>query len=490
MMRTMYSGLATAVSAVALAFSGCRTTRDILNDYERDLSSGAYEHATVEVGKLAAEGGGDGLFWQLHAANAHHLTANTGESVRRFDLAEDVFLENDQESVFSKSVGGTYAMMTNDKAFPYAGGGQDRIFTCLYKAMDYGASGNIAAMRTELNRAAQHQENWLHERRKDIDAAQERLRKDAEAYRKENAKVAMTSGTNDSTAVDNAMLDAGLAARFKDALSFDPAADGRLETLSTKDYMNVYVQTVCGLFRWLSGESDGKYFLRDAAALKPGYAQLAQDSADANGGICPKDSIWVFVEDGLCQRRKEWRIDLPTILIPGLNRYVLYAGMAFPQLEMRPAANAGYAVQANGATIPLVELESVDRLLKTEYDVYMRGAMTREVTRTIVKTGLQIALGVAAEHVNDNATRWALIGSQYAAAAWAASMTGADIRSWTGLPKTVYACRVPRPTNGQLTLKASNGQTTTVSVAPGNSLVFLRQPAASATPVVKIVTLP
>lgn len=481
---------ATAVVAVALAFSGCRTTQDILNDYESDLSSGAYEHATLEVGELAAEGGGDGLFWQLHAANAHHLTANTDESVRRFDLAEDVFLENDRESVFSKSVGGTYAMMTNDKAFPYAGGGQDRIFTCLYKAMDYGASGNVTAMRTELNRAAQHQENWLYERRRDIDAAQERLQKDAEAYRKENAKDAKTSGANDSTAVDNAMSDAGLAATFKDALGFDPATDGRLETLSTKDYMNVYVQTVCGLFRWLSGESDGKYFLRDAAALKPGYAQLAQDCAEAGGGIRPKDSVWIFVEDGLCSRRKEWRIDLPTILIPGLNRYVLYAGMAFPQLETRPAANAGYTALANGAAIPLVELESVDRLLKTEYDVYMRGALTREITRTIVKTGLQIALGVTAEHVNDNATRWSLIGSQYAAAAWAAAVTGADIRSWTGLPKTVYACRVSRPANGQLTLKASSGRTTTVSVTPGNSLVFVRQPATSATPVVKVVTFP
>ena len=482
-----YAWVGSAVSAVALLLSGCRTTSDVLDDYERDLAVGAYENAAVEVGELAEKGGRDALFWQLHAANAHHLAANADESVRRFDLAEDAFLANDRESVFSRAVGGACAMMINDKAFPFAGSGQDRIFTCLYKAMDYGSVGNVDAMRTELNRAAQHQENWLYERRKDIDAAAARLAKDAEAYRKENAKNAQTSSANDSAAVKTAMTDAGLAASLKGALDFDPMTDGRLETLSTKDYMNVYVQTVCGLFRWLSGESDGGGYLRDAAALKPGYAQLAQDSSEANGGVRPRGSVWVFVEDGLCARRKEWRIDLPTILVPGLNRYVLYAGMAFPQLEMRPAANAGYSVQVNGAEIPLVELESVDRLLKTEYDVYMRGALTREITRTIVKAGVQIALGVTAQNVSDSATRTALEWSRYAAAAWAVSVTAADIRSWTGLPKTVFACRVPRPADGRLKLTSSGGRTTAFQVDNGNSLVFLRQTTAEAMPVVKIV---
>lgn len=476
---------ATAVVLLAAAI-GCRTTKDVLDDYERDLSTGQYAHAATEVGENADEGGRDALFWQLHAAGAKSLAADMPEAIRRFDLAEDAFVKNDGQSVFAQGSDVAFAMLTNDKAFPYAGTGQDRIFTCLYKAIDYGVQGRTDAMRTELNRAAQHQENWLYERGQDIKAADERLRKDAAAYRTQNN--AKASG-DDAGAVDRAMADAGLCARVKTACNFDPATDGRLETLSTKDYMNVYVQVVCGLFRWLSGENDGKYFLRDAAALKPETAMLKGDLAAANAGGKPKGNVWVFVEDGLCPRRKEWRIDLPLVLIPGLNRYVLYAGMAFPQLEARAAAASAYAVSAGGQTVQMAELESVDRLLKTEYDVYMRGAMPREITRAIVKASVQIALGVTAQNIKDDYTRIALQASQLAAAAWAVSVTGADIRTWTGLPKSVFACRVPRPETGELTVVCGN-ERIALKIPPGNSMVFVRKPGAAANSVAKVVNFP
>ena len=75
-----------------------------------------------------------------------------------FDAAEDAMHENDTTSLFAKGGEGALAMMTNDRVFAYDGGGQDRIFTCLYKAIDYMTSGNNDAARTELNRAGQHQE--------------------------------------------------------------------------------------------------------------------------------------------------------------------------------------------------------------------------------------------------------------------------------------------------------------------------------------------
>ncbi len=42
--------------------------------------------------------------------------------------------------------------------------------TCFYKAVDFAAAGKPEAARTEFNRAAHHQENWLSERRKEIAA--------------------------------------------------------------------------------------------------------------------------------------------------------------------------------------------------------------------------------------------------------------------------------------------------------------------------------
>lgn len=474
--------------ALAAALVGCRTTKDVLNDYEGDISSGQYDHASVEVGQLADEGGGDELVWQLHAASAKSLAADQQGAIARFDKAEDVFIRNDQQSVFAQGSDNALAMMMNDKIFPYSGGGQDRIFTCLYKAVDYGVQGDKDAMRTELNRAAQHQENWLYERRKDIEAADERLKADAENYRKQNDKGGSNGQTSaeTSSAVDKAMADASLAEQIKANCGFDPTTDGRLETLSTKDYMNVYVQCVCGVFRWLSGENDGKYFLRDASALKPANAMLQADLAAASAGGRPKDTVWVFVEDGLCPTREEWRIDLPLVLIPGLNRYVMYAGMAFPKLKERNAAVTAYSVSAAGQNQPMEELESIDRLQKTEFDVYMRGALTREITRVIVKAGVQIALGVVAENVSDNYTKIALRASQLAAAAWAASVTGADVRSWTSLPKSVHACRVARPADGILTVNCGL-EKVQINVPSGNAMVFVRKTSSAAPSVAKVI---
>lgn len=474
--------------SAACVLAGCRTTKDILTDYEKDLAAGQYEHASVEVGEKADKGGDNALMWQLHAAGAKSLATDFEEAIRRFDTAEDAFAKNDQESTFSQGASGALAMMTNDNAFPYAGGGQDRIFTCLYKAVDHGVKGDVDAMRTELNRAAQHQENWLFERRKEIDAATERLKQDAEEYRKKNSQQGEQEQTAEETssAVEKAMADGSLAAQIKENCDFDPTCDGQLDKLSTKDYMNVYVQCVCGLFRWLSGEDDGKYFLRDAAALKADNAMLKEDFATADSGVRPKDTVWVFVEDGLCPVRDEWRIDLPLVLIPGLNQYVMYAGMAFPKLNMRNPAAVGYSVVAGGQTVQMAELESMDRLLKTEFDVYMRGALMREITRVIVKAGVQITLGVLAEHTSNNYAKIALKSSQVAAATWAFAVTGADVRSWTGLPKGVYACRVQRPADGNLIVDTGN-EKIEVAIPAGNALVFLRKPTVTSPSVAKVI---
>ena len=76
--------------------------------------------------------------------------------------------------------------------------------------------------------------------------------------------------------------------------------------------------------------------------------------------------------------------------------------MALPYLRPRDMGATTWQVQAGGVTTPFAESANMDKLLKTEYDVYMRGALTREITRTIVKTGVQIALGVAADHSGDS----------------------------------------------------------------------------------------
>ncbi len=467
---------------VVVGVAGCRTTKDVLDDYEKNVTVGNYPAVPGEVAELAAGGDDSTLLWHLLAGGGYYLMDDKARARVQFDAAEDAMQRNDAKSVFEQGASGGLAMMTNDRAFPYDGGGQDRVFTCLYKAIDLMCEGSKNGARTELNRAIQHQENWIYDRRRDVEAAAKRMDADASAYASQQKAKSQGDRSQQTSAV---LADANFAGQIKTKCNFDPQTSGDLSTLAAADYMNAYAQHVCGVFRWLDG-AGGRNALKSAATLAAGTT-AARDFAEIQAGTKPKDQVWIWVEDGLCPCREEWRIDLPLFIFPGVGHYVMYAGMALPYLRERTWGAASWSVQAGGATVPMAELVNVDRLVKTEYDVYMRGALTREITRTVVKVGTQIALGVAADNTADDNHRFALKMSQIGVATWAATTTAADLRSWTFLPKTVKCVRIDRPADGRIDVMADS-QRIQLTVPAGNSMVFLRKPGPQALPVVKQVT--
>lgn len=439
--------------------TGCRSTKDVLADYEANVSYGKYAEAAVEPAKLAAEGGRDALCWQLNAAGAEHLAGRVDEAILGFDRAEDLFIDFDGRGTVSTAVDGTWSMMTGDYMMPYAGNGQERIFTCLYKAIDFGTKGNVAAVRTELNRAQQHQANWRAERGAADAFMEKRMSDDAQAYaRRERANAAPANG-----AAEKALADPGFAATIAGRTGFDPAHDGRLENLADDDFTNRYLERVNAVFRRYVGDVGQK----------------------------PSGMVTVFVEDGLCPVREEWRVDLPLILIPGLNRYVQYAGMALPVLKYRNEAVTAYAVEAGGTSYAMPLIQDVDRLVKTEFDCAFRGALTREITRAVVRVAAQAALGAVAEsqrHGNNDAyVLFSLL--QLGVAAWSYGTTDADLRCWASLPKKVYMIDVPRPSDGVVSIRCGL-ETVQVNVPAGNTLVFVRKPSSAAPAVVKSFTIP
>ncbi len=475
-----------ALAALACACAaGCRTTQDVLDDYEKNLSVGNYGGSTEELLELADKNDGSELLWRLMGASTLHFTnGREAEAIAHFDRAERVLQENDQMSVFARGGEGAFAMLTNDKVFSYDGGGLDRVFTCVYRGIDFLCTGGRDAARVEFNRAAQYQRDWLYNRRKDIDAAAKKLEEDATAYQKsKNTQAVDTSGS-----VNTAMADASFGAQIREKTGFDPATSGRLDALSQSDYVNAYAAHVGGVFRWINGDNDVGD-LKLAAAVKPGNPCVARDFAECGQGGKPSNQVWIWVEDGLCPTREEWRFDLPFVLMPYSPRHAsfIYTGMALPVLRERAYGATVWNAVAGGGSVPFTELENVDHLVRTEYDVYMRGALTREITRTIVRTGVQIALIAVAENVNDWRTQTALRATQLGVAVWAQSCTAADVRSWTALPKRVMAVRLDRPADGVVQVVA-DGQTIPVTVPPGNSLVFVRKAAPSAAPSVKIAT--
>ena len=482
-----------AVAVFLAVLAGCRTNKDILNDYEKALVAGDFAGPVAEIEGKADDGGVDELLWRLHAGGSRYLANDGPLAIRQFDKAEDVFLRNDKTGVFRQGATGAFAMVSNDRAFPYSGGGEDRIFACFYKAVDYAREGRFDAARTELNRAAQHQDNWLWERKNEIAEAAERLRKDADAYSRKEGARGMSSGADHSksdAAVSSAFGNAGFMSQVKEKCGFDAASDGNVEAMARKDWLNRYVQYATGVFRWVAGDGDGAAFLKELSEIDPGNALFRTDCADAASGARPKDQVWIFVEDGLCPVREEWRIDLPAIIIPYANRYVLYAGMAMPYLRYRGAGCQSYSASAGGRSVPLVEVQDVDSLLKTEFDVYFREALVREITRTVVKVGVQVALGVVAENTNDRYTEISLRAAQLAAAAWAASVTQADLRCWSVLPKKAYAVRLQRPADGRVSISGAGHPVAEIEVPAGNTMVFVRKTSGAAPAVVKTATFP
>lgn len=474
---------------------GCRTNKDILNDYGKSLADGHYAKPIEEIAGKAKGGGVDELMWRLHLGSSHYLTQVGQKAICEFDRAEDLFAEHDGQSVVSKATDTTFAMLTNDRTLTFKGMGEDRIFTCLYKAIDYGVNGDLAAMRTELNRAAEHQNLWLEERRFEIAKAEKQL-EEAVAYEKDEASKRgaagdFPSGISVASSVrEKVFADADFGKAILGKCGFDPAVDGRLEDLARKDWINAYAEHVTGVFRWLSGDSDAALYLRETAALRPANTFVQTDYATGKAQKKPANKVWVFVEDGLCPMREEFRIDLPLALIPYANRYVRYAGMALPYLQDRAAGCTSYGLDAGGVNCTLEEIEDVDRLVKTEYKVYMRGCLAREITRTIVKIGTQVATGIAADNANDSRVRGVLRMMVSASAVWAASVTQADLRSWTALPKRVLMCSVARPEDGVLRLSGDGRPVAEISVPEGNSMVFVRKPGLAAAPVVKVVPIP
>lgn len=451
------------IALLGLATAGCRTTKDILDDYDKDIASGNYAHASIEVGEMAGKGDDSVALWRLQTAAAQYM-ANDPAAISTFDLVEDAYSKRDQTKAVGKAGETSLSMLTNERSIPYAGTGEDRIFTCFYKAVDYAAMNNFAAARTEFNRAAQYQDNWLWARREEIAEARKKLEADSAAYAREKNTTVDTAAA--TSAADKALMDASFTAKIRQGTGFDPQRDGNLDQLAQADHFNQYVDHAMNVFRWFNHD--------------PGHSFVGQPR--------PVDRVWIYVEDGLCPVRDEWRIDLPLILIPYANRFIQYAGMALPKLIERGAAHNSYSVVAGSSQANMSLMQDVDKLTKTEFDVYMSGCLKREITRTIIKAGLQVGFGVAAETTNAKDAKLAFRIAQLGVATWAMTTTAADLRTWTALPKKVYALEVTRPADGHIEIRGGGAPIADITLPKGNSMIFVRKPTAVAPATVKTIT--
>lgn len=466
-------------AGIVVMLAGCApSTEEIMTHYNQEMLTGKFDVSMpyIQEALLDDEDNSDEdtPLLRLMSAGAKLHQGAFNDTLAELDAAEDVWLEND-----GKTANHASAMMINDQSYAFDPGLQDRMFAGLYKALIFGAQGKKNGARTELNRMMQYQENWLHKQRERIADAEKSRRESInadddntpDAAAGHNAEIKAETDNNINTLMRNRNFNREL----RQATGIDVKRDGNIDRLTPEDYQNAYATHICGVFRWLNHDNAAAY-LRDARKLNRRNPVVAKDLRDIRNNVLPQNEVWIYVEDGLCPVRDEVRLDLPLALIPGLNRYVLYAGIALPKLVMRDYAAKSYTV--NG--IPMTELENIDRLRKIEYAIYMRHAVIRELTRCLVRTVCpQVAAGVVANNSSEDAVRWSCLGFQVAWASYCAGVTQADLRSWGALPKRVLVLRMPRPENGIITLNADN-QPLEIQLPAGNNIVWVRKAAVTA----------
>ena len=186
---------------------------------------------------------------------------------------------------------------------------------------------------------------------------------------------------------------------------------------------------------------------------------------------------YVFLETGSAPFRVEKKIRLPLALFfagqpPG---GVLYAPIAFPQLQYRTDFDDRFIVN-NGITRSyLEELVDMDAVVSSEFKSDFPREMAKAMIQTALAVAAQVAIEVATKDKQQESVAVALFAT-IAKVAAAEAFTQADERSWYSLPKRILVQRVKTPPKGVMRVSSTNGQKVTFRINPQSktNFVFLK----------------
>ncbi|MBO1518157.1 COG3014 family protein [Oceanisphaera pacifica] len=450
-----------------LLLSGCTSVmqKDKFGGFEQAITHGANLDAIVlaeERAKIDKDTGyAKNLLWSLQAATLLRQEKAYRKSNLLFDAAEYEMQGEDTEHFLSKGAQLAGSMFLNDSVTSYKQSQFDGVMANTYKALNFMAQGDNANARIEWNRTEDRQ-------RRAAEYFQKKVAKQKEKLAEEQAQL-------DQENIDRSLEKATpiLANQGVD-LSQWSAYDG---------YINPFSTYLHGLYFMLKAQDNSDYSkARDSFKRVYGLTKNADVKVDMNmatsltkgrGMKRHKPTVWVIFENGLGAKKEEFRIDLPLF---AFTSNVTYSGIALPKLVERPQAYP-YLEIGKIKTRPLA---SMDKVIQAEFKSEFPYILTREVIRTTLKT-------VAQKQIQDRNP----LAGMLAGMAQAAS-TGADIRSWTALPKEWQLARVARPTSNKLTIKTPGlALPLDVDLDPNSRfhMVYVKAAAPNLQPTVETINL-
>lgn len=456
--------------AAMAGLCGCLSVGERLDAQAARVALGDYDAAYRDAASAAEKGGVDAPFWSAEAGALALMRGEPEAAIGHLDAADNGFNDVARRRYGASAADTAAALAANDCLLPYAPEGLDRVFANLYKALAYGAAGDAAAMRVELNRARQRQYEWFYRCSEDIAEATPADLSPSEAkwVRQQADKAAQAAEP--------------LSAAVAEAASAEGAEVARLFG-NLRGFGNAYAAHVAGVARWCAGDSP-RNDLAMAAALAPGNAAAQADLAAERRGERPHARVWVYVEDGLAPRRTEVSMSLPYPSLAGRFNGIGTLSFAVPRLETRPAAAAGYA--ANG--VALRPLADVEALARDQFARAWPGILARQIARTLLRLAAQEGGQAVLHNATDN--EFAPLLYSLAMIAWDAGTNAADLRCADLLPKTVWMGAVARPADGVVRVAPAGGREIAVRLkGAGNALVWVRRPSAAAPATVMSIDL-
>lgn len=445
-----------------LSLAGCQGPRDQLREFDLLYTGGDWEGAwmfTETLPEPSDPPAKDDLLWALQRAMVERQRQHYEASNEWFNRAEAILKHFDFDRGALDGVGST---LVNENTIPYRGTAYDAIMVNTYKALNYMALGEDEAARVEFNRAMDRQRRAREHFAKEIAEQKEALQE-----KQTNPSVDYDKTLN-SEETQDAIRD-----KYHSLYEFE----------AYPDFVNPFATYVAGLFFAMTGDP-GKAIdlLKESAGMVSDNQTLMQDFEAVDRWLergRPMDPmVWVIYENGVGPIKEEFRVELPLYLV---SDEVYYAGIALPQLALRPPATQTLSIQAQDDWVDAEIVVDMDRVIQTEFAKVFPGILTRALISAAAKVVVQEAL-------TDKGTMEAhLMG--FAAALYSMVTTAADLRIWTSLPKEFQVVRVPMPEDGTVMIRLSGDQPGLVEIPSCQyALIYVKKVSPCSEPVIEVLT--
>ena len=395
---------------------------------------------------------------QLNGGVSLFLANKTEISNKFFDNSAKQ-IQSELES--SGIVRGTVEVISNASLVDYNPMIMDGVYLHSYTFLNALAQNNKDEAKIQLNRAFSVQQKAVEEFNKEIQKQNEENSKDIAQIQKEVLEANQKN-------IEEVM------GKYKEFARWNGYAN----------FVNPYVTYMSGLFFMTNAHSSSDYenasnYMKRVSGMVGKNSFVKSDLRLANklasGNITHfKPTAWIIFENGLVANFEEFRLDLP-IFIATDN--VKTASLALPYPKEREAAYKNIAISNGKSKVKTELLTDVDNMFIAEFKKKLPVIVTKAVTKLTLQT---VAQAVAQNKLGD-------LGG-IAMSAYSVMTAGADTRSWYSLPKNVQLAKIEKNGDG-LTLNIGGKDYKVEVPQEGNSLIYVRVPAAEATPVINVVNL-